>query len=155
MKLKFSILSISLVFTYQYLSAQNNGFPSGEVSKADLLMAKYPLDSTASAVVLNEFGEAYFDSEDGLLVLEYHEKLKVLNTDGLQYGDFRIPIRQTETDKDQVSVLEASTYNFVQGEVVKRSLNNKDIFFEKNPKGLDFAKFTVPNVQVGSILEIR
>ena len=57
----------------------DNGFLFGKISYAELEMKNYPKDTAANAVVLNEFGEAYIDSDgDNNLVLEYHIKIKIL-----------------------------------------------------------------------------
>jgi hypothetical protein len=132
--------------------AQGNGFKFGEIRLAELEMNRYPLDSSAAAVVLDEFGEAYFD--EGKLHFEYHAKIKILNKEGQKYGDFRIPLRKNESNKEEVLQIRASTYNWVNGKIKMDEMDKKSIFYESNSRYFDFAKFTLANVQVGSVIEI-
>ena len=132
--------------------AQGNGFKFGEIRLAELEMNRYPLDSSAAAVVLDEFGEAYFD--EGKLHFEYHAKIKILNKEGQKYGDFRIPLRKNESNKEEVLQIRASTYNWVNGKIKMDEMDKKSVFYESNSRYFDFAKFTLANVQVGSVIEI-
>lgn len=148
---KPSFLLLAL-FTFFLCNAQENGFPFGGISTIDLQMEKYELDAAAEAVVLDEFGEAYFD--EGKLHFEYHAKIKILNKEGQKYGDFRIPLRKNESSKEEVLRIRASTYNWVNGKVEKYDMDKKSIFYETNSRYADFAKFTLANVQVGSVIEV-
>lgn len=132
--------------------AQGNGFKFGEIRLAELEMNRYPLDSSAAAVVLDEFGEAYFD--EGKLHFEYHAKIKILNKEGQKYGDFRIPLRKKESNKEEVLQIRASTYNWVNGKIKMDEMDKKSIFYESNSRYFDLAKFTLANVQVGSVIEV-
>lgn len=155
MSFKFLLGSAALSCYGFIASAQVNGFKFGEVRLPELEMVKYPLDSSASAVVLNEFGEAYFDNEDGKLVFEYHTKIKILTKEGLHYGDFRIPLRKSEGRKEEWVSVEAVTYLLEGGKIQKYPFNIRDIFFEKNSPYFDFLKFTLPNVREGCVIEVR
>ena len=66
----------------------DNGFPFGKISYAEVEMKSYPKDTAANAVVLNEFGEAYIDSDgDNNLLLEYHIKIIFASTKKQKPGD--------------------------------------------------------------------
>ncbi|MEX1238718.1 MAG: hypothetical protein WEB30_03345 [Cyclobacteriaceae bacterium] len=61
MKTCFLPLLLSLFISF---SAHPQDFPYGAVTLNDLTMTRYDFDSTAGAVVLKEFGEAYVSAED-------------------------------------------------------------------------------------------
>ncbi len=133
--------------------AQNHDFKFGEIRIKELEMKTYPLDSAASAVVLNEFGEAYFD--EGKLYFEYHVKMKILTKEGLKYGDFRIPLRKNESNKEEIFSIQAETSNLSNGKINRHPLSTKEVFYENNSRYADVAKFALTNVQVGSIIEVK
>jgi hypothetical protein len=148
------ILAIGLICLCWFsVSAQNNGFKFGEVRLAELEMKTYQPDSSAAALVLNEFGEAYFD--EGKLNFEYHVKIKILTKDGLAYGDFKIPLRKREPNKDEVFSIEAETSNWNNGKIERYTLASKDVFYENTSRYGNYAKFTLPNVKVGSVIEVK
>ena len=51
------------LLVYFTAQAQENGFVYGQISLPDLQMKAYYKDSTANAVVLQEFGESRIDNE--------------------------------------------------------------------------------------------
>ena len=75
-KIVVGLLLVCPLFSFgQY----DNGFPFGKITYAELDMKNYSKDTSANAIVLNEFGEAYIDSDgENNLVLEYHIKIKIL-----------------------------------------------------------------------------
>ena len=71
------LLAVCFSFLAFTSSAQDHGFKFGQVSISDLILKAYAKDSTANAVVLDEFGESWIDNEnDHNLLHEYHVKLK-------------------------------------------------------------------------------
>ncbi len=132
---------------------QGHGFRFGEVRLSELSMNKYALDSSASALVLNEFGEAYFS--EGYLYFEYHAKIKILTVDGLKYGDYHIPLRKRDSNKEEILGIEAQTSNLVNNKIENSPLNLKSVFYENTSKYANYAKFTLPNVVVGSVVEVK
>jgi len=150
-KVFLSIQVFLLVSTLVF--GQNHGFKFGDVQLSELKMNKYSLDSSAAAVVLNEFGEAYFD--EGFLIFEYHTKIKILTIDGLKLGNFEIPLRKRDSNKEEIYFIEAQTSNLIGDRTEKLLLNTKDVFYENTFKYANFAKFTLPKVMVGSVIEVK
>jgi hypothetical protein len=140
------------LFAFFLCNAQENGFPFGSISTIDLQMEKYELDAAAEAVVLDEFGEAYFD--EGKLNVEYHAKIKILTKEGLKYGNFRIPLRKNDSNKEEIVKIKAVTHNLIAGKIEWNEMDRKSIFYETNSRYADFVKFTLPNVKAGSIIEV-
>ena len=77
MKFLFLLGAFNLIILSS--NAQTNGFPFGQVTYNELGMTSYPKDTGAVAVVLKEFGDAYFEADDRfVIILKYHVKIKIL-----------------------------------------------------------------------------
>ncbi|HEX5170133.1 MAG TPA: DUF3857 domain-containing protein [Cyclobacteriaceae bacterium] len=136
--------------------AQNHGFPFGKVTVSELNMKVYEKDTTAEAVILDEFGEAFIDSDGAHnLIFEHHYKIKILKKGGLDRANFSIPLfRYSNSGLDILREVKASSF-FVEGDgqIKESKLDNKNIYTE-HYENADVKKFAVPNVSVGCIVEI-
>jgi hypothetical protein len=133
---------------------QNHGFPFGAVYLKELNMPSYPLDSTAAAVVLNEFGEVYFDSENGNMIVEYHKKVKILKKEGLEEANFSILLRKNDSRREQLISIEAITHYLDKEKIKSATVDKKAIFHEDNPN-YEQVKFTLPSAIVGCTIEVK
>ncbi|MEJ1240811.1 DUF3857 domain-containing protein [Chryseolinea sp. T2] len=137
------------------LMAQNNGFPFGKVTYNDLGLSVYPKDTSAYAVVLREFGEAYIDEgRDNNLIFEYHTVIKILKKEGLKLADVTIDLRHQDQSKEFIRTTRASSYNVENGSLRDTSLDPKSVHTVKVNNYWDQTKFAIPNVRVGSVIEI-
>jgi transglutaminase-like putative cysteine protease len=138
------------------VGAQGHGFAFGKITYPELEMKKYDRDTSAVALVLNEFGEAYFDSENlNLIRLEYHIKIKILKEAGKEYADFIIPMRRSGSSRQElVRNIKASSFNLVSGSWKESALSPKAVFTEKSNEDYWLTKFAVPDVRVGSVIEV-
>lgn len=118
-------------------------------------MTHYAKDSSAAAVVLVDYGEAYLNvgSSYVQLIIERHTRIKILNKDGLRWGDVALLLRQSSSSEEKVTSLKASTYNLVDGKIVESKLDKKGIFKEKFNRSFNQQKFTMPDVKEGSVIE--
>jgi hypothetical protein len=154
MKKLFLLIAFVAVTANTY--AQSNGFDYGKISRDDLSLTVYTKDSSASAVYLKEFGEGYVDLQNmGKIVLEYHAVIKVLNTHGLKWADFEIPLRRSEGSEDALRSVKATAYNLENNSIVSTHLEYKNIISDKANPNLYYKKFAVPNVKVGSVIEVQ
>lgn len=149
-----------LVFFFSFAAltvlAQDHGFKFGEISKADLALKTYAKDTTANAVVLDEFGDTWIDSEnDNNLLHEYHVRIKIFNSKAFDQANISIPLHKQEGKLERVFKIEASTFNLVDNKVQESKFDSKKVFTENKSKYYDLTKFTLPNVREGSIIEIR
>lgn len=131
-------------------------FPFGAVTLEELKMTTYEKDSDAAAVVLNEFGNAYFVEEDMSIVLEYHVRIKILKKEALSLADFAIPLyRYSNTHKvDFITGLKASSFVLSpEGTIAETKLSTKDVMTEKYEIG-EVKKFAIPNVVEGGVIEL-
>lgn len=149
-------------FTLIFISAlapgfgQDGDFPFGKVTYRDLEMKNYPKDTSAVAVVLNEFGKAYFDNgNDYNLMFEYHVKIKILKKEALDYADLEIALRKSGASTERLRSFAASSFTFDNGSMRETKVESKNIFSEEVSKGLDLKKVAIPNVRVGSVIEFK
>lgn len=148
--LLFIILPISGI-------AQKPPIKFGDVSIDDLKMNRYEGDSSASAIVLADYGESIlqYDQNKGFVLhFERITRIKILTKDGLDRGNFSIPLYHDSGNDEKISGLKAITYNLENGKIIESKLKNEGIFKEKYDANLDFTKVTMPNVKEGSVVEI-
>ena len=142
-KTKISII-IFLFVSINAIWAQKAPMKYGKVDKADLEMKVYPLDSTASAVLLCNYG--YFDSNQMQFV--HQMRIKILKEEGKDQGNLTVPASERTTVKGQ-------TVNLENGVPVITKLNKEGIFIEKISRSSYQARVAMPNVKVGSVLDIE
>ena len=117
-------------------------------------MKAYSADSSAEALVLNEFGYAWINANRHI-VFEYHVKIKILKPNGQRKGDFRIALRKFENNEEKWGSLEAVSFNLVNSSIKESQFNNKNLIFESTDRSYDYVKFALPDVRVGSVIEIK
>ena len=149
------LLGILLLLTATRAFNQENGFDFGKVTYAELNMKQYEQDTTSVAVVLNEFGEAYFDLNDlRHIYFQYHVKIKILKEGGKSYANFEVPLRKEGEIQESISQIKASSFNESGNSWSESTLSSKYIFNDKIDENLSVTKFAVPNVRVGSVIEV-
>lgn len=132
------------------LSAQELEYNFGDIDLDDLRMKTYELDSTASAVKLLSYGHAYYNEGTHQIKLVIHERVKVLNKDGLSFGDLALAF----PNRIRVGRLRASVYNLNEaGEMVRTKVNSRKVFKERTGDKKRSIKIAFPDVKVGSIIE--
>src|SRR5690606_31648769 len=157
MMIKTCLTFAFLVFWASYAHSQDFAF--GSLTAEDLKLAKNDLDSFSNAAVLNEYGKAYmvYDDTRGYtqLVVEYHVRIKVFNSDGYRYATVVIPAHGDESGErtDVISDVKAITINVEDGRLVTVPLEKDQLFKEEVSRYLTQTKFTFPNLQDGSIIE--
>jgi Domain of Unknown Function with PDB structure (DUF3857)/Transglutaminase-like superfamily len=148
--------TLFLVTVTQLIFAQENGFPYGQISFDQLAAKGYLRDSSANAVILREFGEAYVSSESEKgLIFEHHYLIKILKTEGLDEANITIPLRKVDAKNQRILSIKASSYNIENGKIQETQANTKNIFTEHTNKYQDVKKLTIPNVRVGTIIEVQ
>ncbi|GHM99027.1 hypothetical protein WSM22_05170 [Cytophagales bacterium WSM2-2] len=145
-----------LLFPTALFAQFENSFKYGAITYQDLQMREYPKDTSAVALVLDEFGETYMQSASPYnLVLEYHVKIKILKREGFELANYEIPLRISGNDKESISQIQASTFNLENNSIKETKIDPKNIFTENRNKFWDFKKFTMPDIRIGSVIEIR
>ena len=109
MKLLINAILLTL-FIHQLAIAQKPPIKFGEITLDELKMETYPKDSSASAIVLKDFGDANFvyDNNKGfVLAFERTTRIKILKKDGLEWGNFSIPLYHNKELKEKLIGLKA------------------------------------------------
>ena len=128
----------------------------GKVDESTLSMTHYPLDSTAGAVVLGDYGSSRIDynQAQGLQVIfTRHTRIKILNSSAYDLANVYVNLYKQGNDEEKISQIKGYTYNLENDKVVKTKLNRRDVFEEAYSDHLNRAKFTLPNVKEGAVIE--
>ncbi len=118
-------------------------------------MMAYEKDSSAAALILFDYGNAYLNinANKSVLSFERHIRIKILNKDGLKWADASIPLYKSGSNEERVLNLKAVTYSLENGKVVETKMDKDAIFKEKFNRNINLQKFTLPGVKVGSVIE--
>ncbi len=137
--------------------AQKPPIKFGDIPVEQLSMTTYDADTSASAVILADYGESIieYDQSNGfMLSFERLTRIKILTKDGLDWANFNIPLYHQGSDAEKLTGIKGTTYNLENGKVMETKLKNDAIFKEKYDGNIDITKVTMPNVKVGSIIEL-
>ncbi len=149
----------SLTFFFLVLATtsycQNSPIKFGEIPIEDMKMKVYNSDSSASALVLTDFGKAYIQLtlDDAVLVFERHVRIKILKKEGLDWANVSLLTYRSGGDEEKVLNLSAATYNVEDGKIKVAKMEKDGIFKEKVDRNYSQLKFTLPNVKEGSVIE--
>ncbi|MFA6404250.1 MAG: hypothetical protein WCX31_21880 [Salinivirgaceae bacterium] len=124
--------------------SQKEPIKFGKVDVADLEMKQYALDTSAVAVVLCDYG--YFNST----TFHFTEilRIKILKKEGLSWSS------QKFMGTEDLEV-RGKTYNLENGKVVSTPLKGESLFRKRDGAGQITISFAMPNVTVGSIIDIE
>ena len=151
------ITIVLLLLSQLSLFAQDYKF--GKVSKEELEEQFYPLDSTADAAYLYKYRRTYYDfvQNSGFQsITEIHERIKIYTKEGFDMATKSVAYYDPEVGEDEsVSSIKGYTYSLVNGKVEKEKLSKKSIFKEKKNKSYSIKKITMPNIKVGTVIEIK
>lgn len=150
---------IVIVFISQ-LSVFSQNYKFGKVSKEELEEKFHPLDSTADAAYLYRSRRTYFDfvqqQGDFQLVTEIHERIKIYTKEGFDMATKSIAYYDPDHgENESVSSIKGYTYTLANGKVQKEKLSKKSIFKEKKNKSFSVKKITMPNINEGTVIEIK
>jgi len=154
---KSIIISIYILLCINTYAQENFLKELGKPSMYELQMTSYSKDTTVEAVVLYDAGEVYFEPSGGMFKLTFNRKLriKILNQAGFKYADFEVPLYQENHRLEELIINKAIVYNLVDNKLEKNELDHKKIFEEKYGKNWVNKKFTMPNVKIGSVIELE
>ena len=147
-----AVLSLSIAVNAQK-GAPQDPTKYGEIPMDDMAMMIYSKDSSASALILADYGVAYLmENATGYQVnFDRHVRIKILTKDGLDWANSSVQLSSGGDEKLQG--FKAASYNLENGKITETKLGKDGIFTEKYNKNIDLQKFTIPNVKVGSVIE--
>lgn len=150
---KLSLLTL-LTFLFTNLLIAQIQFNSENiiVTKPDLEKNTFEQDTTANAVILYEFGNAYIDKRTFELVFEYKKKVKILNREGFKHSNISLRLYNSDRNKEKINNIKGSTTNLVNGQIKRTNLEPSQIFEDKIDENNTYIKFTLPDIKEGSVI---
>jgi len=148
-------ITLFLLFIGFQLQAQESRFSLGVTTMEELKMTHYEKDSTAVAVVLLDAGDTHHDvrmTNSLDLITDYYQRVKILKKEGVD----RATVSFRYYGDEKILNISGVTYNLNEaGAKVENVLEKKDVFTKKLNESWSEVSFTLPNVQVGSVIEFR
>nr|WP_321235870.1 DUF3857 domain-containing protein [uncultured Psychroserpens sp.] len=153
MKTNLTVLLILISFS---IHSQNYKF--GKVSKEELTQTADVNDSTIGAVMLyrkHRVDFEYRENKGGFLqIVEVHQRIKILNKKGLDWATNKVRLyNRSNASSEKFQGLKGYTFNIEDGNIIKDKLKSDGVFDEEANKYWRYKSFTMPNVQVGSVIE--
>jgi len=155
---KILLLSLILFVT---TSAFAQDFPYHEVDYAALDMKKYDKDTSAHAVVLNEYGTSriHFNNDYRVVITyQYHAKIKFFDSKEFENeGTFEIPVYNSNDNihYEDVQDIQGTTYYKDDNSNVQQvELDPKRVFTVKNSKHWNTMKFAMPALRNGCVIDV-
>lgn len=151
------ILILLLCLFGNKIYAQNKApVTFGKVTASDFTLVNNVQNENAHAVILADKGISEVKHNGrGELYLEFNRKCRIhiLSKNGFDAANIEIPLYIEKDAIERLDKVQATTYNLVNGNVDITKLENRDVFKESVNKNWKYIKFTLPNVQEGSIIE--
>lgn len=146
-----SALLLSLLVA-QVTQGQIRDITFGEIPMEDMEMAEYAPDPSADAVILENYASTGMRSEDKILsVTDCHIRIKIINTDGLDYANVELPY----WSGDRIIALKAASYNLEDGKIVQNLVDKKSYYRDNTSRYMNILRFSVPNVRPGTVIEYK
>ncbi|MDU1890734.1 MAG: DUF3857 domain-containing protein [Dysgonomonas sp.] len=152
------ILFLHFAICAKGYAQENYSFDYGKVTQYEMSMTEYEKDPLAEALVIYEKGEYYFQGDDirgMLLYMDKTIKVKILKQAGVKYAEFEIPYYEEGRDWERIEKIEATTYNWDNNQLIKTTLESKNIFEEKINNNVRVKKIALANVREGSVIEFK
>ncbi|MBC3759974.1 DUF3857 domain-containing protein [Hyunsoonleella sp. SJ7] len=154
--LKQILLLLSIACSSILNSQPSEKDPVFRVSLPDIELKSYEKDSTANALVLYEYGKSYVDRQDYDLRTNIMRKIKIFNKEGFDKANVTIYLYKGNNGKyERVDNIFGATYTLVDGKVKTTELDPKDVYREEYNENYTIVKFTLPNIQEGSVITYR
>jgi hypothetical protein len=151
--LLFVLIIISLTITTK---AQD--FEYGNFKLEDLEMKRYDTDTSAHAVVLNEYGTAQINetSEERIkIIYEYHVKIKIFDSKGFDNANVEVLLRDNDEDSERIENIKGVTTYSDNGSISKTELDDSKVYKTKVDKYHTLVKFALPSIHNGCIIEYK
>ena len=132
----------------------------GKPTDAELNMTTYAPDPEAEAVVLCSQTVLRYDLSSGSFKLNTYTKkrIKILKEEGKDHANGGISYMFNGHRSGQceiLSKLKATAFNMVDGKLVKTKMEGDMVNNEDVSKTMRLTKFTVPQVTVGTVIEVE
>ena len=162
MKKTIVIILLSAIANVQAVTAQVTKSPHkfGNPTNEELTMTTYEGDPEATAVVLSETTDTRYTiiNDAFSVVTDVKTCIKILKDEGKDYANVSIVYFNSGKGyqyKEEISNVKATAYNLVGGKVEKTKMNNDLVFREQIDNNHKVVKFTIPKVEVGTVIEYQ
>lgn len=155
---KIYLLFSLFVFMMPPAHSQEYSYKYGKITNDEINMTVYQKDTTASAVVIYDDGYTKYGVLNNRfqLTTEYKKKIKILKQTGINEANIDIPYYyKSSTSRESIAGIEAFSYTLENAKIVKTKLERKYIFDEEMSDRYRRIKFSIPNVKVGSVIELK
>lgn len=146
----FLIFVLTLSFAY----GQNKEFVPqlGKAIIEELKMTRYEKDTTANALVLEEYAHTYLSEADELdFRTDHYYRIKLFRRDAFGRATIKIQLY----GKQKVDDIDAYSYQWDNGRIKKVRLEKKAVFTKDLNEKWKEVTFTIPNIQEGSVIEYK
>ena len=146
-----TLIMVSLAFSTS-LAGQIKEITFGEIPKEDLEMAEYAPDPSADAVILENHAMVSMRSDEKITVVtECHVRIKIINTDGLDYANVELPYGSDE----KIVGMKAASYNLEEGAVVQSQVDKKSLYYENTSRYRAHCASRSRMSRPGTVIEYR
>lgn len=129
------------------------------ITHSDFLLNCAHIDSNANSFVIVEMGKTKIDlveSDHALRVIhDYVIRILIKDQEGFDQANFSLPLFKYGNDFETAQSIEAKTYNFENGSITESPVKTKEIFTENKTPFVKLTKFTLPNIRINSIIEVK
>ncbi|MBA0884154.1 DUF3857 domain-containing protein [Flavobacterium undicola] len=158
--MKFKLLLVVALLFMMFFKSNAQDYRLGRVSIAELQEKVHTKDSTAVAAILFKKGRTYFNYDIKKGFVANHEiqiRIKIYKKEGLEWANFEVPyyIGYQNLSDEMVRFSDGITYNIENGSIVKTKLNSEGTFKGNVNENWKKATVTMPNVKVGSVIELK
>ena len=156
---------VTLVFSILFsatLFSQKFPIKFGKIDDKDFSMTVYDKDSSASAVILCDFGDTRMEyntvKNDFEMIYYRHLRVKIFKADKDvtdYFANIEIPYSFVSGQlRDVITDLKAVTYNIENGKVKETKMDKSSIFDKELYKTRFVKKIALPDIKDGSIVEV-
>lgn len=151
-----SVQKDSITINQDSLIQKHKFFNLGDVDVSEFKMQAIDSSDVFDAVYILNREVVYFSNYSKYFQYRIvHRRIRIENEQGLNYATQYINKYQLGNSKEDLISLVGSTYNLVDGEIKKTELRKSAIFEKDANEYYKVTSFTMPDVQVGSIIEFR
>lgn len=145
-----------LIFIFFATVCKAQDFPFGKFTVEEMNQKTYPLDTSAHAFVLKEFGSTRIDAtDDGIKTyFKYHVRIKIFDSKAFDKGTVALSFYDdADTHDDITDIKGTTTYMEDNGSIKVAEMDQSKIFTTTENKYWKQKKFALPNIRNGCIVE--
>jgi hypothetical protein len=138
-----NIVLVTLAIIPAFAHSQKSPIKFGDIPMEDMKMTVYNADSSATAVILADYGNAYVNisAVSANLMFERHVRIKILKKDGTRWADASLPVYNSGGTEERLTNLKAVTYNLIDGKIMESKMAKDAVFKEKFNRNINLQKF--------------